>query len=132
MDELRCHLLRLIVAPTLTSLRSYRDGYPGEQDDPNESDNLKFYTGKIASRPDGDFIDGLHDTWYGKYGKLEAHHGYIQWIFPIREHGMNSQSQKLQPHEVRFELDRVAPPSVCMSARARMAHKISTHIEHSR
>jgi len=31
---------------------------------------------------------------------LEAHHGYIQWIFPIREEGLNSDSQPLQLHEV--------------------------------
>lgn len=80
----------------------YRDGYPGEGDDPSQNDNLKFYTGRIASVPDGDFIDFIHEKWRGKYSKLEIHHGYIQWLFPIREHGMNSQSQKLYAHEVFF------------------------------
>ena len=32
---------------------------------------------------------------------LEDHHGFIQWLFPIREHGMNFQSQELQLHEAQ-------------------------------
>jgi len=30
---------------------------------------------------------------------LERHHGYIQWLFPIRETGMNFRAEKLQLHE---------------------------------
>jgi hypothetical protein len=30
---------------------------------------------------------------------LERHHGYIQWLFPIREHGMNADSQPLTIYE---------------------------------
>lgn len=48
----------------------------------------------------GDYIDVIHSTWKGNYAKLEVHHGYIQWLFPIREHGMNSESQPLQLHEI--------------------------------
>jgi hypothetical protein len=47
----------------------------------------------------GDKIDVIHQTWKGKYGLLEAHHGYIQWLFPIREDGLNSYAQQLQLHE---------------------------------
>lgn len=31
---------------------------------------------------------------------LERHHGFIQWIFPIRERGMNSLAPQLQLHEI--------------------------------
>jgi hypothetical protein len=31
---------------------------------------------------------------------LEYNHGFIQWLFPIREHGMNHHSQPLQLHEI--------------------------------
>lgn len=31
----------------------YRDGYPGDVDDPTQNYNLDFYTGKIRSMPDG-------------------------------------------------------------------------------
>ena len=32
--------------------------------------------------------------------KIESHHGFIQWIFPIREIGMNSNASPLQLHEI--------------------------------
>jgi len=97
----------------------YRNGYPGEPDDLEANDNLNFYKNKLASTPHGDFIDNIHVKvcqcahaawcrinfvvcvqWKGNYQLLEAHHGYIQWLFPIREHGMNAESQKLQFHEI--------------------------------
>ena len=31
---------------------------------------------------------------------LEQHHGYIQWLFPIQEQGLNSHAQPLQKHEI--------------------------------
>lgn len=32
---------------------------------------------------------------------MEAHHGYIQWLFPIREDGMNHYADQLQLHEAK-------------------------------
>ncbi|XP_006821062.1 uncharacterized protein LOC102805320 [Saccoglossus kowalevskii] len=81
--------------------RDYRDGYPGKRDNPRLKDNLLFYTNKKQSQPRGDYIDNIHKYWWGKYDKLESHHGFIQWIFPIRESGMNSQAQELQLHEAK-------------------------------
>ncbi len=80
--------------------KRYRDGYPGQENDLSEKNNLLFYENKIASRPRGDLIDTIHSEWIHQYGMLEAHHGYIQWLFPIREEGMNSQSQRLHKHEL--------------------------------
>lgn len=37
--------------------------------------------------------------WFGDYETLEVHHGYVQWLFPIHEEGMNHMSQVLQNHE---------------------------------
>jgi Opioid growth factor receptor (OGFr) conserved region len=34
-----------------------------------------FYLNKIPSQPEGDFIDNIHDKWWGNYRKLEDHHG---------------------------------------------------------
>lgn len=78
----------------------YRDGYPGKPDDPNLTWNMDFYKGKIKCEPNGDFIDNIHELWWDNYDLLEMHHGYIQWLFPIRESGMNYQAQELQLHEV--------------------------------
>ncbi|XP_059164570.1 uncharacterized protein LOC131947382 isoform X2 [Physella acuta] len=61
--------------------------------------NWLFYNNEIKSEPDGDFIDNIHRYWKGDYRKLERHHGYIQWLFPIREHGTNRHAQPLQLHE---------------------------------
>jgi len=46
-------------------------------------------------------IDKIHSDWRGKNDLLEAHHGYIQWLFPIREPGLNSQATPLQKHEIK-------------------------------
>ena len=59
-----------------------------------------------ASEPNGALIDVIHKPhelggWFGDYDLLEAHHGYIQWLFPIREFGMNGRAQELQLHEAR-------------------------------
>ena len=79
----------------------YRNGYPGKKDKPSQSDNLKFYKNELKSYPDGDFIDTIHKKWWGNYKLLERHHGYIQWLFPIRESGMNFHAQELQLHEAQ-------------------------------
>lgn len=49
----------------------------------------------------GDLIEDIHDHWKGNYQHLEVHHGYIQWLFPIRERGLNWHAQELQPHEIK-------------------------------
>mmetsp|Transcript_37635 Transcript_37635/g.100098 ORF Transcript_37635/g.100098 Transcript_37635/m.100098 type:complete len:226 (-) Transcript_37635:117-794(-) len=79
----------------------YRDGYPGleEQESPHEVLNVRFYKNEIRSIPDGDFVDNIHVKWFGRYDLLEQHHGYIQWLFPIREPGMNGESQPLTSYE---------------------------------
>eukprot|EP00467_Chlorarachnion_reptans_P002640 CAMPEP_0114529604 /NCGR_PEP_ID=MMETSP0109-20121206/24945_1 /TAXON_ID=29199 /ORGANISM="Chlorarachnion reptans, Strain CCCM449" /LENGTH=299 /DNA_ID=CAMNT_0001712061 /DNA_START=57 /DNA_END=956 /DNA_ORIENTATION=+ len=81
----------------------YRQGYPGLQDNPEADRNLMFYQGKIKSEPMGDLIDNIHKEWHGDYKRLEIHHGYIQWLFPIREMGMNWDSQPLQ----KFEANKI-------------------------
>jgi hypothetical protein len=66
------------------------------------NDNYKFYTNKISSYPDGDYIDNIHKEWRGKYKHLEFHHGYIQWLFPLQERGLNWSAQPLQKHEIEL------------------------------
>jgi len=46
-------------------------------------------------------VDNIHKKWWGNYSLLEAHHGYIQWLFPIREDGLNSYADQLQLHEAK-------------------------------
>ncbi|CAF0766770.1 unnamed protein product [Brachionus calyciflorus] len=70
------------------------------ENDPKRNDNVKFFKGEIKSQPDGDFIDNILTKWKGNYKLLEEHHGYIQWLFPNKEPGMNYLSQPLQLHEL--------------------------------
>jgi hypothetical protein len=39
------------------------------------------------------YIDEIHANWAGDYKGLELRHGYIQWLFPIHEEGVNYQAQ---------------------------------------
>merc|ERR1712046_229054 len=72
----------------------FRAGYPGQEEMEDDAENLneRFQRNEIPSVPDGDLIENIHKEWRGDYERLEVHHGYIQWLFPIREPGMNSQS----------------------------------------
>lgn len=78
----------------------YRNEYPGLEDDESITCNLRFYRNELASEPRGGLVEDIHRRWMHDYDLLERHHGYIQWIFPIREHGMNYQAKPLQRHEM--------------------------------
>lgn len=81
-------------------LEAYRAHYYGRT--PNDTTlfaNVRFYRGESRCRPDRMLIDDLHAEWATDYHRLEAAHGYIQWLFPIHEAGMNYESQVLQQHE---------------------------------
>ncbi|KIK57209.1 hypothetical protein GYMLUDRAFT_46454 [Collybiopsis luxurians FD-317 M1] len=81
-------------------IQEFLDRYPESRDDKSLSDNLEFYSNRLRCRPDNLRIEEIHDQWLGDYNKLEYKHGYIQWLFPIREYGMNYESQPLQLHEL--------------------------------
>eukprot|EP00759_Apiculatamorpha_spiralis_P012014 PhF_6_TR19107/c0_g1_i1/m.28113 len=80
-------------------LEDYRNGYPLVPDNPAINDNLEFYSGVRRSRPNQMLITDFHGI-KGKHAFLEIEHGYIQWLFPIQEHGMNHNSVPLQKHEI--------------------------------
>jgi len=81
-------------------IKLFLDGYPGYSGDPNATDNLDFYSNKLRCQPDDLLIDEIHEKWFGAYETLEYRHGFIQWLFPIQEHGLNFESQPLQPQEI--------------------------------
>ena len=51
----------------------------------------------------GDHIDVIHEKWWGDYQHLEYNHSYIQWLFPIRERGLNMYADELQLHEAEVK-----------------------------
>jgi len=62
-----------------------------------------FYSNKISSRPEGDLIDEIHREWFDDVGKLEYHHGYIQWLFPLfLDSGVNSSASALKKDEAQL------------------------------
>jgi len=62
--------------------------------------NLDFYQNKTKSEPNGDYIDIIHQKWFGDYYLLEAHHGFIQWLFPNTEDpGVNWHASMLSKTE---------------------------------
>ncbi|KAJ7442663.1 opioid growth factor receptor conserved region-domain-containing protein [Mycena latifolia] len=81
-------------------VQEFLDNYPRNGDDRRLSANLGFYSNSQRCRPDDLLVEEIHEQWQGDYNKLERKHGFIQWLFPIREHGMNYESQPLQPHEI--------------------------------
>ncbi|KAH8104730.1 opioid growth factor receptor conserved domain-containing protein [Cristinia sonorae] len=81
-------------------IQEFLDGYPDFEDDLSLSANLEFYSNKRRCKPDNCLIEEIHEHWRGDYSKLEYKHGFIQWLFPIKEFGMNYESQPLQQHEV--------------------------------
>lgn len=81
-------------------IEEYRAGYPSVSRNSRMNTNLKFYTNIIPSHPDGDFIDNIHKKWKNDYRKLEYHHGFIQWLFPLQEAGLNWSADPLQKHEI--------------------------------
>ncbi|RXK39092.1 hypothetical protein M231_03597 [Tremella mesenterica] len=74
-------------------------GYPGQRDDTNRYDNLKFYRGAGNCVPDGLKYEEWMERYENDYKELEMNHSYIQWFFPIPEQGVNPHAKPLLPHE---------------------------------
>jgi hypothetical protein len=65
-------------------------------------ENHKFYLNARRSAPDGEFIDQMHAVWATQYSKLEKHHSYIQWLFPVFENaGVNRKAHPLSKREAK-------------------------------
>ncbi|XP_069728257.1 opioid growth factor receptor [Phaenicophaeus curvirostris] len=86
-------------------LQQYRHHYPGliepENDEEEEMWNLSFYKNEISFLPRGLHIEDLLESWWDNYEILEENHSYIQWLFPLREHGMNRRAKPLTCQEIQ-------------------------------
>ncbi|XP_077146056.1 opioid growth factor receptor-like protein 1 isoform X1 [Ranitomeya variabilis] len=84
-------------------LYKYRHQYPQNFKDlrcQNDLCNLRFYMNKIPFKPDGVYIEDILNKWKGDYDKLEHNHTYIQWLFPLREQGLNFYAKELTSYEI--------------------------------
>lgn len=85
---------------TQRDIAEYRSNYPHLRPNPRITDNHNFYTNKISSQPNGDYIENIHKKWFGDYTKLENDPGYIEWLFPLQGKGHNQYAEPLQKHEI--------------------------------
>uniref|UniRef100_M4A684 Opioid growth factor receptor n=1 Tax=Xiphophorus maculatus TaxID=8083 RepID=M4A684_XIPMA len=84
-------------------MQNYRRGYPNLTDDDCSEDkmnNLQFYLNKFPSAPDDIYIESFLKEWKNDYKKLERVHSYIQWLFPLREPGVNYMASELTKKEI--------------------------------
>ncbi|XP_066460513.1 opioid growth factor receptor-like protein 1 isoform X2 [Eleutherodactylus coqui] len=84
-------------------LYKYRHQYPNFKDLRCQNDlcNLRFYMNDIPFKPDGVLIEEILNKWKGDYDKLEHNHTYIQWLFPLREQGLNFYAKELTSYEIQ-------------------------------
>ncbi|XP_067410212.1 opioid growth factor receptor isoform X2 [Emydura macquarii macquarii] len=87
-------------------MQRYRHRYPGLEEreaDAEEEEmwNLSFYKNEISFLPHGLYIDELLEAWQEDYETLEENHSYIQWLFPLRERGMNWRAKPLTCKEIQ-------------------------------
>ncbi|XP_051956685.1 opioid growth factor receptor [Xyrauchen texanus] len=84
-------------------MQNYRHGYPNinEEECPEgRMTNLKFYLNELKSSPDDVSIETFHMEWKTDYKRLERVHSYIQWLFPLREPGVNYMAAELTKKEI--------------------------------
>nr|XP_012628373.1 opioid growth factor receptor isoform X1 [Microcebus murinus]XP_020137437.1 opioid growth factor receptor isoform X1 [Microcebus murinus] len=83
-------------------MRRYRHRYPDlvEPDCNGDMPNLSFYKNEIRFLPNGCFIEDILQNWRDNYDLLEDNHSYIQWLFPLREPGVNWHAKPLTLKEV--------------------------------
>ncbi|XP_070600583.1 opioid growth factor receptor [Erythrolamprus reginae] len=84
-------------------MQKYRRHYPGlEETEVSEEEmwNLSFYKNEINFLPRGLYIEDLLEMWQDNYSVLEENHCYIQWLFPLREQGMNFHAKRVTRKEI--------------------------------
>lgn len=59
-----------------------------------------LFSSTIYSQKIGDYIDVIHNEW--NFDILESHHGFIQWLFPLRERGLNFQAPILRNKDIEL------------------------------
>ncbi|XP_050999912.1 opioid growth factor receptor isoform X3 [Acomys russatus] len=86
----------------MQDMRRYRHNYPdlADQDCNGDMYNLSFYKNEICFQPNGLLIEDILQTWKESYDLLEENHSYIQWLFPLREPGVNWHAKPLTLKEV--------------------------------
>ncbi|XP_053782959.1 opioid growth factor receptor isoform X2 [Desmodus rotundus] len=72
-----------------------------ERDSNGDMPNLSFYRNEIEFLPNGCLIETILQDWKDDYDTLEDSHSYIQWLFPLREPGVNWHAKPLTLREIQ-------------------------------
>ena len=68
----------------------------------NQTPNYSFYMNEIESQPKGAKIEVILSEWRDDFNKLEQHHKFGQWLFPLFEgNGANYAAFPLSKDEAR-------------------------------
>ncbi|KZO97618.1 hypothetical protein CALVIDRAFT_562958 [Calocera viscosa TUFC12733] len=85
-------------APLSRDMRDFLSSYPSQlRSPPSVAPNYAFYTRPPAA---SDGVIAMQKELRGDWDKLEWRHDFVQWLFPIREQGMNPRARPLQVHEI--------------------------------
>ncbi|GAA5976964.1 hypothetical protein JCM5350_007510 [Sporobolomyces pararoseus] len=104
---------RTLSTQSLSSLprdiSSFLSNYPSNPSNPLSTSNLDFYQNRLSAKPSKKKIKELQESLKGDFKELEFNHSFIQWLFPIREQGVNYQAKPLELHEIdQLKRDKVA------------------------
>ncbi|XP_068117939.1 opioid growth factor receptor-like isoform X1 [Hyperolius riggenbachi] len=91
-------------------MHNYRCGYPNRTQQSNSTSppspenmpNLSFYRNQTPYEPKGLCIDALLKTLKESEDRLEEHPDCMQWLFPLREPGLNSCAKLLTEGEFQM------------------------------
>ncbi|GAA5935481.1 uncharacterized protein JCM15063_001050 [Sporobolomyces koalae] len=90
-------------------IQAFLSSYPSQPSNPSATANLNFYQNRIAAQPSAKRVIELQDHLRENWQELEYNHSFIQWLFPIREQGVNYGAQPLEVHEIdKLKSDPIA------------------------
>ncbi|KZT58172.1 hypothetical protein CALCODRAFT_411204, partial [Calocera cornea HHB12733] len=79
-------------------MRDFLLAYPSQlRSPPSQCPNYTFYS---APPPSTNGVISMQTELRGDWDQLEWKHDFVQWLFPIREQGVNPRARPLQVHEI--------------------------------
>ncbi|GAA5859830.1 hypothetical protein JCM8547_004345 [Rhodosporidiobolus lusitaniae] len=101
MSSLSSHLQSRRIPPHLPrDILAFLLSYPSLRPSPGKNANALFYLNQHPALPRRVKCEELQRELEGNWNELEHRHDFVQWLFPIREQGVNWDAQPLELHEV--------------------------------
>lgn len=103
-------------------VQEFLEDYPRHVDNPKLTKNMQFFAGERKAQPNDLFFDELLEYLAEDLSRVENDHGFVQWLFPIPEQGLNHQAQPLQ----KFEAEAIKSSEISQQ-RFLNAYKLMLH-----